>query len=653
VDVDRTTGRDAGQAAVRHRRWTEGRELLSAADAEGLLDAAALEALADAAFAVGRHDEALHARERAHQAYLEHGERGLAAAAAVKIANVYVRRGEFSVVGGWMGTAERLLEEEPESVGHGLLCWLHGMFAYVVGQDLEAADRLADETMAIGRRLGDADVQTLGLAIRAEVRAKQGRTDESAPLIDEAMAAALGGALSPWASCHVLCRTMIVCQELGDFRRARQWTSAARETCVREGTTPISGDCRVHHAGLLNWQGEWMEAEQEAETGCREVPDDLMHVGMASYEIGEIRLYRGDLAGAEEAFRRAHEHGRSPHPGLALVRLTQGNTTAALSMVGTALEDETSPLRRAILLAAQVEIALAGGHLELARTGADELAAIELAAPAPSPQALALGARGAVALADGDHATACLKLRAAAKRWTELSVPHRAARARLLLSEAYLGRDDPDSAELELCAAQSTFERLGAQPDAHRASAALRRLRAGAAVPAGGHERVRKAFMFTDIVGSTPLVEALGDDAWTDLLRWHDNTLRAQFTAHFGQEVHHTGDGFFVAFTTPESALRCAECIQRKLATQRRMSGFAPQVRIGVHVDEATSAADDYRGRGVHVAARVGAEAGAGEILVSRDTLDAAGPEFISGESHTVALKGVSQPVELLTVRWD
>jgi class 3 adenylate cyclase len=159
--------------------------------------------------------------------------------------------------------------------------------------------------------------------------------------------------------------------------------------------------------------------------------------------------------------------------------------------------------------------------------------------------------------------------------------------------------------------------------------------------------------MFTDIVGSTALVEALGDDAWHDLLRWHDTALRAQFAEHLGEEVQHTGDGFFVAFTTPHSALRCAECIQRKLTTYRRMSGFAPQVRIGVHAGEATSEAGNYHGRGVHMAARIAAAAGAGEILVSRKTLDAAGPPFIGEEPRTVVLKGVREPVELLRVKWS
>jgi class 3 adenylate cyclase len=526
------------------------------------------------------------------------------------------------------------------------------MFGVVQG-DLAAAEAMADQTIDIGRRLGDLELQTLGLAIRAEVRSKQGRLGESGPLLDEVMAVALGPGLSPWASCHVLCRTMISCQETGDFGRGQQWVAAAREAYLREGVTPLSGDCRVHHAGLLNWQGEWTEAEEEAAAGCEELPRDVMHLGMASYEVGEIRLQRGDLAGAQEAFERAHELGRSPLPGLALVRLAQGQGQAAMSMIEAALEDERYPVARALLLGTQVEIALAEGQLELARTAAAEVAGLDDMLSAPLVEALAMSAAGAVALAEGDVTAACSSMRSAVKLWAQIGAPYRAARARLLLAESYVGRKDPDAAALELRAARTVFERLKAHPYARRAANTLHAMGPDVASATGGNQRVQRAFMFTDIVSSTPLVEALGDEAWTDLLRWHDNALRTEFASHSGQEVRHTGDGFFVAFDSVDAALQCGESIQRKLVAHRRAQGFAPHVRIGVHLDEATSSDDNYSGRGVHVAARVGAQAEAGEILVSAATLDAAGVEFEVGEPRTVQLKGVTGPVELLPIDWS
>lgn len=637
-----------GLDAVARRRWSDGYELLSAADAARSLDGAALDALADAAYAVGRHEESRLARERAYAAHVQTSDASAAAAAAVKISVVFIRRGEMPQVMGWLSSAERALEDQPESVGHGLVAWMKAMFG-IVQDDLATAEELGEHTIAIGRRLRDLDLQTLGLAVRAEVRAKRGQVGEATALLDEAMATALGSGIAPWASCHVLCRTMVTCQDTGDFGRARQWIAAARDAYLREGSAPLSGDCRVHHAGLLNWQGEWSEAEEEAETGCEELPQDLMHLGMAAYEVGEIRLQRGDAAGAQEAFERAHELGRSPQPGLALALLAQGRGAGAKTMIETALEEEHLPIARAKLLAARVEIVLSADDLDAARAAAGELVELDGSLSVPLVEALARAAAGRVALAEGDPEGACSKLRSAVKLWTQIGVPYRAARARVLLGEAYAARDDADSAALDLRAAQAAFERLGAQGDVQRAAKALRALgRDG-----GAAERVRRAFMFTDIVGSTPLVEALGDEAWSDMLSWHDGALREQFTAYGGQEVDHTGDGFFVAFDRPEAALRCGTSIQRKLATHRRMHGFAPQVRIGVHLDEATSSGENYRGRGVHVAARVGAQAGAGELLVSRATLDAAtGAEFEAGEPRTVELKGVGDPMELLPVAW-
>jgi class 3 adenylate cyclase len=163
--------------------------------------------------------------------------------------------------------------------------------------------------------------------------------------------------------------------------------------------------------------------------------------------------------------------------------------------------------------------------------------------------------------------------------------------------------------------------------------------------------RVVRTFLFTDIVGSTTLLEAIGDEAWTDLLRWHDDTLRALFVKHQGHEVVSTGDGFFVGFDTPDAALACAVAIQRTLAEHRRQHGFAPQVRIGVHASEAAQIGNDYRGVGVHEAARIGAVAAAGEILASVDTVTAQ-TTFGVSEPRTEILKGLSEPVRVVTVDW-
>ena len=166
---------------------------------------------------------------------------------------------------------------------------------------------------------------------------------------------------------------------------------------------------------------------------------------------------------------------------------------------------------------------------------------------------------------------------------------------------------------------------------------------------AAGSVRVAKTFMFTDIVKSTNLVEAMGDEAWDALLHWHNEALRAVFNAHHGTEVVSTGDGFFVEFETPETALSCAVAIQRELAEHRRAHGFAPQVRIGVHTSDATKVGNNFTGKGVHEAARIAALAEGGEILASRQSMI---PRYTATEPGLVTLKGIAQPMEIVSVQW-
>ncbi|MGZ4129693.1 MAG: adenylate/guanylate cyclase domain-containing protein, partial [Actinomycetota bacterium] len=163
--------------------------------------------------------------------------------------------------------------------------------------------------------------------------------------------------------------------------------------------------------------------------------------------------------------------------------------------------------------------------------------------------------------------------------------------------------------------------------------------------------RVEKTFMFTDIEGSTTLVEALGDEAWQGVLRWHDETLRSLFADHRGEEVVATGDGFFVGFDSPDEAIACAVAIQRRLAEQRRSQGFAPKVRIGVYASGATQVGKNFSGKGVHEAARIAALANGNEIMASRTT--AADARFPLSEPRTVTLRGTTDPIEIVTIDWS
>jgi adenylate cyclase len=222
------------------------------------------------------------------------------------------------------------------------------------------------------------------------------------------------------------------------------------------------------------------------------------------------------------------------------------------------------------------------------------------------------------------------------------------AEVRLVLARALAATGDEEAARREARAAKETFDEVGARPAAERA----RRVIAGLAVAGEPAERVGRAFMFTDIVRSTDLIGVIGDEAWEDLLTWHDRTLRALFAAHGGAVAHPTGDGFFVAFADARSALRCAVDVQRALAEHRRSEGFSLSLRIGIHAGEATRRGEDYGGAEVHRAARIAAQAEGGEILVSRATLDDADAEVASTDAGEILLKGFVAPVAVARIEW-
>jgi class 3 adenylate cyclase len=643
----------AGRKAVQKHAWGEALELFGQADSAGELSPDDLTALSEAAWWMGQIEECIKARERAYAGYVEAGNARRAALTALALSHDYMGKLAHSIAQGWYSRAERLLEKEQECAEHGYLAWNRTQAFLAVG-DLDAALEQAELVLDIGTRMGDRDLQAYGLLDKGRVLVAKGLVSEGIPLLDEATVAAVSGELGPLASGIIYCLAITTTTHLADYVRAGQWTEAAKRWCERQSISGFPGVCRVHRAEIMRLRGAWAEAEQEARRALTELQSfNLEFVAEGFYEIGEIRLRMGDISDAEQAFRQAHELGRRPEPGLSMLRLAQGKIRPALSSIKRAVaEESTDMLARGRLLPAEVEIAAVAGELDAARAAAEELESIAATFKSTPLQAAALCARGRVQLEEGDAVGAAQTLTKGRRLWTQADLPYEAARTRMLLGVALRADGDEEAATLELHAARSGFEGLGAVLDLRKTMELLgEEIAEGVPRASGPSARVTKTFMFTDIVSSTNLVEAIGDDAWENLLEWHDQMLRKCFMAHCGDEVNKTGDGFFVAFDTPSEAVECAVTIQRKLSEHRKEHGFAPQVRIGLHMTEATRKGRDYGGRGIHAAARIGVLAGPGEILASRDVLDAATIRFPISERRVAELKGVSGPVEVAAIR--
>jgi class 3 adenylate cyclase len=641
---------EAARDALERHQWQEAYDALSKADGQGFLTGAGFELLAWAAYWTAHPDETIDALERAYSAYLREENRSAAAMIAFRLAEQHGMRMAMSPAQGWAARAERLAEEDSEWPVHGRLEWMRGLLAWFQA-DFEGAIAHYDKALELGSRTGDRDLHGMSLHDKGHALCLLGKVTEGTALLDEAMAAVVGGELDPAAAGYVYCGMIGICSKLGDYQRASQWTDATLRWCERQSVPAFPGVCRIHKAELMRLHGSLTKAEEEARKACEELPrfNFFSGLGPANYEIGEVRRRLGDLRGAEAAFVRAHEFGYNPQPGLSLLRLAQGKVETAAAGIHQALSATGSNRCLQVrLLAAQAEIALAAGDPQTAVSAADEIESIVSDYESAALHALAASVRGAVRLAEGQPEIAHPDLRSAQQGWQEVGAPYEVAEVRVLLGKAFRAMGDDEAAVFELKAARMTFERIGARSAAEIAGKYLGEIAASAEAP----DRVGRAFMFTDIVKSTDLVGVIGDEAWEDLLGWHDQTLRSLFASHGGEVAHHTGDGFFVAFENPHSALACAVAVQRALTEHRRAHGFAPLVRIGVHAAKATRRGQDYSGGEVHKAARIAALAQGGEILASVETISAAGEEFSASESHAVSVKGVLDPVQVSRIEW-
>jgi len=648
---------ELGRDAMDRHAWAEAVDVFVAADEGDGLAPADLERLGAAAWWAGRPDESTEALERAVAGYTEAGASADAARVAMTLAYQAFRRQQASIGGGWLARAGRLLEAEPESSMTSRLTVFHALGALMANRITDGI-ALADRAMELGRRYDDQNSTFMAMSFKGMALVFTGDWQAGLALIDEAATAASSGKLDLRVASDIYCNTIAACRNAGDLQRAAQWTEEGERWMRRQAVGGYPGICRVHRAELKRLHGHWAEAEQEARQACQELERFglLDGIGYAQYEVGEVRRRMGDLDGAAEAFERAYEYGSDAQPGMALLHLARGETeeaarSIARALVATAGTDGVADrATRARLLPAQIDIALAAGDLDTAGPAVAELESIAADFQQPVFEAGALTARGELLLGEDRPSEASPVLGRSWRLWQASDLPYESARARLRYAEAVAADGDPESARLDLRAARSTFERLGARLDLARVDALI----GEAAVPsAPATQRLTKTFMFTDIVTSTDLVGLIGDEAWGQLLGWHDRELRSAFASYRGEEVHHAGDGFFVAFEQAIDGVECAVDIQRRLARHRREHGFAPLVRIGLHIAEATRERGDYQGRGVHVAARIGAAALGEEILVSEAALDEIGSvRFALTEPRQLTLKGVAEPVEVRSVAW-
>ena len=320
----------------------------------------------------------------------------------------------------------------------------------------------------IGTRFKDNDLVTSARHGMGRARIRSGAQAQGFALLDEVMAGVTSGGVSPMMTGVIYCSVLDACREASDLGRAAEWASAMHAWCETQADdVPYRGRCMVFRTEVMRFRGDWPEALEEANRACARLAGPPPHqaASEAFYQQAEIYRVRGELAEAEKAYVRASELGRSPQPGLALLRLAQGNVDAAQAAIRQVVLETQLPATRCAVLAAYVEIMIAADDIPAAREGAEEVSRIAAQVGTPFLDALSAHARGSVLLAGGEAQSAVGELRRAAQAWQTVDAPYELARTRMLVGLASVELGDQDTAALEMEAARHAFKHLGAAGD--------------------------------------------------------------------------------------------------------------------------------------------------------------------------------------------
>jgi DNA-binding NarL/FixJ family response regulator len=460
-----------GREAFGRQAWGEAYALLSAADHAAPLGLDDLERLALAAALIGKDADSVAAGARAHHESLRQGDGARAARCAFWVGFNHLGRGDVAQGLGWLARAARVLDDRQlDCAERGYLLVPVAIRATDEG-DYAAAYSTFTKAAEVAERFGERELATIARYGRGQALVRSGRTVDGVALIDEAMVGITSGEVSPSIVGALYCSAIEVWKEIFDLRRAQEWTAALSRWCESQpDLVPFRGQCLVFRAEIMQLHGAWPDAMEEALRASERLSDTPGHpaAGAAFYQQAELHRLRGDLVSAEEAYRQASQLGRSPQPGLARLRLSQGQVEAARVALRGVMDEKHDRATRATLLLAYVEVLLAAKDVSGARAATDELRTIAVEHRAPLLDAVSAQATGAVLLGEGDPRAALAELRKAWRGWRQLEAPYDAARVRVLVGLACRGLDDEDGAEMEFDAARSTFQQLGAATDLMR-----------------------------------------------------------------------------------------------------------------------------------------------------------------------------------------
>ncbi|UVK36273.1 response regulator transcription factor [Mesorhizobium sp. AR10] len=465
---------EQARRAYGERAWADAFELLRATDEIASLGAEDLERLLWSAGMLDRDEDIFAAGERLFDMHIEAGRDDQAAYWAFFRGFRLLALGEDGHATACIQQAQRLADGfGRECAAHGYLVLLAAQKELMTGND-PASEAQAKQALAIGERCCDIDLIAFARCYLGRALVRQGRIEEGIALLDEAMLPAAEGKISPIVTGLIYCNLIAACRQVYALDRSREWTQALSNWCGEQPQlVQFHGICLLHRAEIMELNGAWQDSIAEARRATQSLRSGSEMAAGAAYQEAEIHRLRGEFAAAENLYRAASQFGLEPQPGMALLRLMQGRTEQAAATIRRVLATTRSPLGRARLLPALVEIMISAGAVDEAREACEELAAIASRFATEILAAMASQARGEIEMDSGNAATALGHFRAALTTWQRAGAPYLEARLRVLAGQACRMLGDEDSAELEFDAARAVFTALGAAPDLARVTALI------------------------------------------------------------------------------------------------------------------------------------------------------------------------------------
>jgi len=388
-------------------------------------------------------------------------------------------KGEFAVASGWFKRAENLLEGLPPSSELSMFKILKARWTFQVDKNSEIAFKLLDESLQISKSLKNVDGEMLAEALKGFILVVEGNITEGMPLLDDATLLAINSDQSDIKFTTITCCYLIdACERIRDYERATQWCDNVKELCKKWRYKAMFANCRMKHAGLLIWKGEWNEAEEELLSAANELKQFRpVQVNACTVRLADLKRRQGKWSEAEQLLSRVESH---PLKQLysAFLYFDRQEYEKALDIAERYLRRFSLIERaeRTVVLELLIRINIKLGKLEQADKLLDELKEISNSINTLPLKAAVLSAEGYLYFAQKNYEQAKKNLEDAVDIYDKIKSAFESSRTRVLLSEVLINLDKFAQAEGELNTASSKFRELGAEKDFEKAKFTLKNL---------------------------------------------------------------------------------------------------------------------------------------------------------------------------------